>query len=137
MVSFTEEILNGKLHFLCRVTWIVLFFSILFQIVIHFSLCFSPVLFIVTSKKLIPGNHSQTACSIISLFQWKVWYRVFFLLIRAYTPTWKVSVFRVLLVGIQSECWKIRTRKSPNTDNFYAVLGCYLLLDVFIGSFSR
>ena len=33
----------------------------------------------------------------------------------------KVSVFEVILVRIQSECGKIRTRITPNTDTFYAV----------------
>ena len=32
---------------------------------------------------------------------------------------WKVSVFRGFLVRIQSECGKIRTRKTPNTDTFH------------------
>ena len=35
--------------------------------------------------------------------------------------TWKVSVFVVFLVCIQSECGKIRTRKIPNTDTLYVV----------------
>ena len=34
---------------------------------------------------------------------------------------WKVSVFVVILVRIQSECGKIRTRITPNTDSFQAV----------------
>ena len=34
---------------------------------------------------------------------------------------YKVSAFRVLLIRIQSECGKIRTRKTPNTDTFGAV----------------
>ena len=33
---------------------------------------------------------------------------------------WKVSVFGVILVRIQAECGKIRTRITPNTDNFHA-----------------
>ena len=33
----------------------------------------------------------------------------------------KVSVFAAFLVRIQYEYGKIRTRKTPNTDNFYAV----------------
>ena len=41
---------------------------------------------------------------------------------RAVTA-WKMSVFGVILVRIQSECVKIRTRKTPNTVNFYAVRG--------------
>ena len=36
--------------------------------------------------------------------------------------TWKVSVLEVFLVRIQSECGKIRTRRTPNKDTFYAVL---------------
>ena len=35
----------------------------------------------------------------------------------------KVSVFRVILVRIQSKCWKIRTKITPITDTFYAVQG--------------
>ena len=35
---------------------------------------------------------------------------------------WKVSVFGVILVRIQAECGKIRTRITPNTDNFHAVV---------------
>ena len=49
-----------------------------------------------------------------------------------YLTAWKMSVFGVFLVRIfphsgwirrftQSECGKIRTRKTPNTDTFYAV----------------
>ena len=34
---------------------------------------------------------------------------------------WKVSIFGVFLVLIQSECGKIRTRKTPNMDPFHAV----------------
>ena len=34
---------------------------------------------------------------------------------------WKVSIFGVILVRIQSKCGKIRTRITPNIDNFYAV----------------
>ena len=36
---------------------------------------------------------------------------------------WKVSVFRIFLVRIQSECGKIQTRKTPNMETFYAVSG--------------
>ena len=34
---------------------------------------------------------------------------------------WEVPVFEVILVRIQSERGKIRTRITPNTDTFYAV----------------
>ena len=34
----------------------------------------------------------------------------------------KVSVFRVILVCIKSECWKIRISITPNKDTFYAVI---------------
>ena len=34
----------------------------------------------------------------------------------------KVFVLGVFLVRIQSECGKIRTRKTPNTDTFHTVL---------------
>ena len=34
----------------------------------------------------------------------------------------KVSVFGVILVRIQSECGKIQTGITPNTDTFHAVL---------------
>ena len=34
---------------------------------------------------------------------------------------WKVSAFGVILIRAQSECGKIRTRITPNTDTFYAV----------------
>ena len=33
-----------------------------------------------------------------------------------------MSVFGVILVRIQSECVKIRTRITPNTDTFHAVI---------------
>ena len=33
----------------------------------------------------------------------------------------KVSAFGVILVRIQSECGKLRTKINPNTDTFYAV----------------
>ena len=35
---------------------------------------------------------------------------------------WKVSVFEVFLARIQSECGKIQTRKTPNTDAFHAAI---------------
>ena len=35
---------------------------------------------------------------------------------------WKASVFRVFVVRIQSKCWKIRTKKTMNTDTFHAVI---------------
>ena len=35
---------------------------------------------------------------------------------------WKVSIFGVILVRIQSESEKIRTRITPNTDTFNAVI---------------
>ena len=38
-----------------------------------------------------------------------------------FNTVWKVSVFGVILVRIQSECGKIQTRITPNTDTFYAV----------------
>ena len=34
---------------------------------------------------------------------------------------YKESVFGVILIRIQSECGKMRTRITPNTDSFYAV----------------
>ena len=37
------------------------------------------------------------------------------------TTAWKLSVFGVFLVHIQSECRKIQTRKTLNTDTFHAV----------------
>ena len=33
----------------------------------------------------------------------------------------KEAVFGVFLIRIQSECGKIRTRKTPNTDTFQAM----------------
>ena len=39
---------------------------------------------------------------------------------KVHTP-WKVFVFEVFLVCIQSECSKIGTRKTPNTDTVHAV----------------
>ena len=42
-------------------------------------------------------------------------------LIDMYTAR-KLSVFGVFLVRIQSQCGKIRTRKTPNTDPFHAVV---------------
>ena len=35
---------------------------------------------------------------------------------------WKVFVFGVILIRIQSEFGKIRTKITPNTDMFYVVL---------------
>ena len=37
------------------------------------------------------------------------------------TTAWKVSIFEVFPVRIQSKEWKIRTRKTPNTDTFHVV----------------
>ena len=54
--------------------------------------------------------------------------KIFFFFFQMSTQTkltliiaWKVSVFGVILVRIQSEWEKIRTRITPNTDTFYAV----------------
>ena len=52
---------------------------------------------------------------------------------------WIVSVFRDFLVRIQSECRKVRARKTPNTDTFHAVdswinLVCY---SVYLGKFIK
>ena len=35
---------------------------------------------------------------------------------------WKISLFGIFLVRINSECGKIRSRKTPNTDTFHEVL---------------
>ena len=35
-----------------------------------------------------------------------------------------MSIFGIFLVRIQADCWKIRTRKTPITDTFYAVKIC-------------
>ena len=51
--------------------------------------------------------------------------------ILMFYTVWKVSVFGVFLVCTQPECGKIRTRKTPNTDTFHAVLLTYFSLDVF------
>ena len=40
---------------------------------------------------------------------------------RVFLTAWKVSVFGVFLIRIQSECSKIRTRKTPYTNTFLAV----------------
>ena len=40
----------------------------------------------------------------------------------------KVSVFGVFLVRIQSKCEKIQTRKTPNTNTFYAVYSVLIKL---------
>ena len=52
---------------------------------------------------------------------------------------WIVSVFGDFLVRIQSECRKVRARKTPNTDTFHAVgswinLVCY---SVYLGKFIK
>ena len=38
-----------------------------------------------------------------------------------YFPAFGLSTERYVVYGIQSECGKIRTRKSPNKDTFHAV----------------
>ena len=45
----------------------------------------------------------------------------YFLAFRLNTEKYAVSL------GIQSECQKIRTRKTPNTDTFHAVLGLAII----------
>ena len=55
---------------------------------------------------------------------------------------WKVSVFGVFLVRvfspfrIQSDCGKIRTRKTPNTDTFYAVIRMHFS-EIWLKSFFK
>ena len=49
---------------------------------------------------------------------------------------WKVPVFGVFLVRIPSECRKIWTRKSKNTDTFHAVLFfLYIYIRFYVLSF--
>ena len=49
---------------------------------------------------------------------------------------WKVSVFGVFLVRIPSECRKIWTRKTKNTDTFHAVLFfLYIYIRFYVLSF--
>ena len=43
----------------------------------------------------------------------------------------KVSVFGVILVHIQSECWEMLTRITPNADTFYAVYDRAFLWNVW------
>ena len=47
-----------------------------------------------------------------------------------------MSVFVVILVRIQSECGKIRTRTTSNTDTFHAVLITAILLFQFSSFFN-
>ena len=42
--------------------------------------------------------------------------------INSFHTASELSVFGVFLIRIQSKCGKIQTRKTPNTDTFYAVL---------------
>ena len=44
-----------------------------------------------------------------------------FLVIHIHTA-WKVSVFEIILIHIQSDCGKIRTRVARNTNTFHAVI---------------
>ena len=48
----------------------------------------------------------------------------------------KMSVFRVVLVRIQSECGKIRTRITPNTDTFHAVCFSEKFIEKFKGEIN-
>ena len=61
--------------------------------------------------------------------------RVIFSFTLAPSTAWKVSVFGIILVCIfphsdrnQSECWKIQTRITLNTDTFYLVISFTFLL---------
>ena len=45
--------------------------------------------------------------------------------------SWKVSLFGDILVRIQSECGKMRTRITPTTDTFYAVWSAKAYILVF------
>ena len=49
---------------------------------------------------------------------------------------WKVPVLGVFLVRVQSECGKIRTRKTPNMDTFHAVFTYTFRFDFFHGVFN-
>ena len=61
--------------------------------------------------KLIKISRVVSLCSIDVVAQ-----------IAYFCTAWKVSVFLVFLILIQSECGKMRTRKTPNTETFYTVL---------------
>ena len=56
--------------------------------------------------------------------------------VAAIITAWKVSVFGLFLVRIRSECGKIRTRKTPNTDTFhavssYSIVGAFSFEEIF------
>ena len=73
-----------------------------------------------------------------------VWYN------SSTSTTWKGSVLGVFLIRIQSACWKIRTRKTPNTDTHVLITRisfhftfrfwhwyCKIFIFVFLTSFSE
>ena len=94
LVIFTEEILNGKLHFLWS-----------------------------TSSKFILLILKEDVFAIQSIFfhnyvksvRFRSFSCPYFLAFGLNTERYGVSL------RFQSECWKIRTRKIPNTDTFHAV----------------
>ena len=62
---------------------------------------------------------SQDGCHLLSLYTEEIHlFSKIYLLVHT---VWKVSVFGVILVCIQSKCGKIQTRKTPNTGTFHAV----------------
>ena len=66
--------------------------------------CFLILLFLQRLSQLHAGENSD------NLVDTNIW-----------STAWRVSVFGVILVRIQSKCGKIRTRVTPNMDSFYAV----------------
>ena len=114
------------------------------------SLLFSQKSFIIDvwlgSKYVSEGYQSiLEECGVQKCKLWSVTKAIFIVLIGkiraifsftlAPSTAWKVSVFGIILVYIfrhsdrnQSECWKMQTRITLNTDTFYLVISFTFLL---------
>ena len=106
----------------------VLFENVLLEIDLT---CFAQLVFIYT-----PWKHQKTS-TFLMFVEGNIKRSSWNELIR--NTAWIVSVFRDFLVRIQSECRKVRARKTPNTDTFRAVdswinLVCY---SVYLGKFIK
>ena len=75
--------------------------------------------------KILNFNFKQDVENSFSIlvFQWSLQCYLLFCYISS--TAWKVSVFGVILVRLRSECGKIRTRITLNTDTFFSILAAF------------
>ena len=109
-------------------------FIIHFRQISHIVLVFlcSAVLFeqVNVGWVVLFSNHEPRIISCYPGLYWLGYYLIGSFILKKSTA-WKRSRFGVFLVRLQFECGKIRTKKTPNTDNFHAVIMQAILLNSY------